>query len=80
MPYYPPPTDAPFDLRADRGRWLYLDGAGQVPIVARTRRRVVVDVRGSRYHLCRRRLERDGIDIVDGLTFSVSRYLTEGVA
>lgn len=74
-----PSTDAPFDLRSDRSRWLYLDGA-QVPIVACTRRRVVVHAFGSRYHLCRRRLERDGIDVVNGLAFSVSRYLQEEIA
>ena len=71
--HHPIPTDASYELDTNHAAWLYLDNA-QVPIVARSRRRVVVEAGGTRHRLWRRRLERDGVDQTDGLTFTVSHY------
>ena len=74
MPNHPIPTDAPFDLDAERAPWVY-EGAGQrFPIVAVSRRTVTIACGARRIELKRRRLERDGVDIVNGVAFRVTRY------
>ena len=74
MPNHPIPTDAPFELDADRAAWLYDDAGEQRPIVARFRRTATVDHDGERIRLKRRSLERDGFDIAGERTYRVTRY------
>jgi hypothetical protein len=63
------PTTAPYDTF---GTWMYTDAGDQVRVVARTRRRVIVATSTGLVELRRSRLERDGIDHVDGVAYRVS--------
>jgi hypothetical protein len=79
MPLYPEPSRSPHNLSTEHCRWLYANGF-QVPIVARSRRTVTVDVFRQRVTLKRSRLERDGFDTANGTRFSVSSYFAEQFA
>jgi hypothetical protein len=65
MPCHPTPSDAPFDLDTGRTRWLYDAAGNQIPIVARSRRSIVVDRFGHRHELRRRALERTGVAVAE---------------
>ena len=74
MPYHPTPSDSPFNLTTENARWLYLGDGTQLPIVARSRRRIIVECYGERVRLCRRRLERDGFAAAGSRVFFVTSY------
>ena len=80
MPYHPRPSRAPFNLEPIHARFLYLNGGAQVPIVRRSRRRVVVDIHGQRLTLSRRALEQHGIDHAGGHALAVTSYPLEEIA
>ncbi len=66
------PTIAPFDV--ERGPWIYDDCGRQLPVIAVTRRRVIVAAGRERVTLKRRHLQRDGFDTVGDVHIYVSRY------
>lgn len=74
MPNHPIPTDAPYELDSDRNRWLYDADGRQYPILSRSRRTITIACGARRIELKRRRLERDGVDTVNGVAFRVTRY------
>lgn len=62
----PPCRDGPIQSGV---RSHHTPGGAQLPIVSRTRRRVIVATTAGPVRLRRSRLARDGIDTIDGVTY-----------
>lgn len=80
MPYHRQKPNTPSDrdlYDVANASVLVCDGGALVPVVARSRRTVTVAHDGQRIPLKRRRLERAGVDHVDGHRFSVTNYTTD---
>lgn len=67
-----PTNDAPFNI--DESRFLFTPDGWKFFILRRTRRNVVIAFGPHQVRLCRRNLERDGVDTVGSLQFRVTNY------